>query len=59
VAVPDDIQSGSPDPSLWGEPIAALSPEGCDIDSYFFNHNIIFGTPILPLLKTDFLTIAT
>jgi len=42
VAVPQDIIDEEPDPNNWGEPIAALSPENCDINEHFYNHNIIF-----------------
>ncbi|TFK77076.1 glycoside hydrolase family 16 protein [Pluteus cervinus] len=41
-AIPQDIISGSPDPSKWGIPSAALDPAGCDIGKYFANHSIIF-----------------
>lgn len=40
--IPDDITSGKPDPSTWGQPTAKFS--GCDIDSYFKNHNIVINT---------------
>ena len=43
-AIPGDITSGSPDPTGWGTPTASFSGSGCDIDSYFMNHNIIFDT---------------
>ncbi|KAI0322328.1 glycoside hydrolase family 16 protein [Amylostereum chailletii] len=46
VAVPQDIKDGTPDPSGWGSPSAALSPQGCDIGSYFYNHSIIFAIDI-------------
>ncbi|KAI0033145.1 glycoside hydrolase family 16 protein, partial [Vararia minispora EC-137] len=42
VAVPQDIFDGTPDPSGWGEPVAALAPDNCNISSFFYNHNIIF-----------------
>ncbi|EIW84558.1 glycoside hydrolase family 16 protein [Coniophora puteana RWD-64-598 SS2] len=41
-AVPADIVSGEPNPSGWGEPVAALSSEGCELSNYFMNHSIIF-----------------
>ncbi|KXN90001.1 putative glycosidase C21B10.07 [Leucoagaricus sp. SymC.cos] len=41
-AIPTDINQGSPDPSKWGPPVAALDPAGCDINQYFANHSIIF-----------------
>jgi hypothetical protein len=43
-AIPSDITYGSPNPSGWGIPVASLSGSGCDIDSQFMNHNIIFDT---------------
>jgi hypothetical protein len=42
-AVPKDIVEGSPDPSQWGPPSAALEPTNCDLQKYFVNHSIIFG----------------
>ncbi|KAF5370199.1 hypothetical protein D9615_010056 [Tricholomella constricta] len=41
-AVPKDIIDGSPDPSQWGAPSAALEPKNCDPLKYFVNHSIIF-----------------
>jgi len=43
-AIPSDITSGSPNPSGWGTPVASFSGNGCDIDSHFMNHNIVFDT---------------
>ncbi|KAL3418636.1 putative endo-1,3(4)-beta-glucanase [Phlyctema vagabunda] len=43
-AIPADITSGSPDPSTWSAPTASFSGSGCDIDSHFMNHKIIFDT---------------
>jgi hypothetical protein len=43
-SIPSDITSGSPDPSTWGTPVASFSGSGCDIDSHFSNHNIVFDT---------------
>lgn len=42
-AVPTDIVQGSPDPSNWLTPDAALNPSGCDPLTFFVNHSIIFG----------------
>jgi hypothetical protein len=53
VAIPQDITSGNPDPNNWGQPIAALSPENCDIGSYFYNHNIIFGMFCLAIVRSQ------
>ncbi|KAG0648115.1 hypothetical protein D0Z07_5636 [Hyphodiscus hymeniophilus] len=41
-AIPGDISSGDPNPAGWGTPTASFS--GCDIDSHFMNHNIVFDT---------------
>jgi hypothetical protein len=43
-AIPADITSGQPNPSNWGAPVASFSGSGCDIDSHFQNHNIVFDT---------------
>lgn len=42
-AIPQDIVQGEPNPSNWGEPVAALSNQGCNITQYFTNHSIVFG----------------
>ncbi|KAF8140231.1 glycoside hydrolase family 16 protein [Boletus edulis] len=42
-AVPKDITSGLPDPSNWGEPVAALVPTNCNISRSFANHSIVFA----------------
>lgn len=41
-AIPEDIAQGLPDPTIWGEPDAALAPTSCNISQYFANHSIIF-----------------
>ncbi|KAJ3734878.1 glycoside hydrolase family 16 protein [Lentinula guzmanii] len=41
-AIPQDIQAGSPNPSGWGNPVAALEAGGCDPITNFVNHSIIF-----------------
>ncbi|KAI0669919.1 glycoside hydrolase family 16 protein [Trametes maxima] len=41
-AVPQDVLNGEPNPSSWGEPVAALDPSGCDPITNFVNHSIIF-----------------
>ena len=41
-AIPSDVTSGSPNPSGWGLPTAKF--EGCNVDQYFMNHNIVFDT---------------
>ena len=42
-AIPQDITQGLPDPSNWGEPVAALASTNCNISQYFANHSIVFG----------------
>ncbi|CAL1695891.1 unnamed protein product [Somion occarium] len=41
-AVPKDIQSGQPSPSSWGQPVAVLLPDNCNIAENFIDHSIIF-----------------
>ncbi|GLB36174.1 putative glycosyl hydrolases family 16 [Lyophyllum shimeji] len=41
-AIPKDILDGSPDPSQWGAPSAALEPKNCDPLQFFANHSIVF-----------------
>lgn len=40
-AIPADALSGNPEPLKWGTPVANFQG-GCDIDSHFKNHKIIF-----------------
>ncbi|KAI0274666.1 concanavalin A-like lectin/glucanase domain-containing protein [Gloeopeniophorella convolvens] len=42
VAVPEDIQAGTPNPANWPTPTATLDPSGCDPLTYFANHSIVF-----------------
>ena len=43
--IPEDLANGTPDPSSWGFPIARfVGSPGCDIDTFFRQHNIIFNT---------------
>jgi hypothetical protein len=50
-AIPEDITNGqSPNPSTWIEPVAQLSPSGCDPLKYFYNHSIIFGQSCSPCI---------
>lgn len=39
--IPDDITSGSPDPSVWSEATADFPKTDCDIGSHFKNQSII------------------
>ncbi|KAG2072673.1 glycoside hydrolase family 16 protein [Suillus decipiens] len=41
-AIPQDITQGQPNPSNWGEPVAALTSQSCNITNYFVNHSIVF-----------------
>jgi hypothetical protein len=43
-SIPSDITSGSPDPSGWKSPIAAFSGNGCDFDTTFTEHSLVFDT---------------
>ena len=38
--IPSDIKNETPNPSGWGTPTVKFT--GCNFDSYFKNHNIIF-----------------
>lgn len=40
--IPSTIQSGEPDVSKFGQPMANFL--GCDLDNYFYNHAIVFDT---------------
>ena len=43
--LPDDLRLGIPNPQAWGQPMALFrgSP-GCQVDSFFFDHNIVIDT---------------
>lgn len=44
-AIPNDILDGNPDPSSWGLAAAKfVGSPGCDLDSFFRDHNIIINT---------------
>lgn len=43
-AIPSDITAGTPNPAGWSTPLTTFTPNSCDIDSSFANHNIIFDT---------------
>ncbi|KAH8820411.1 concanavalin A-like lectin/glucanase domain-containing protein [Xylogone sp. PMI_703] len=45
-SITPDITSGTPAPETWGTPVASFSGsgDGCDIDTHFANHNIVFNT---------------
>ncbi|KAH8120381.1 concanavalin A-like lectin/glucanase domain-containing protein [Phellopilus nigrolimitatus] len=42
VSIPKDILAGTPDPTSWVTPSAALDPGGCDPFTYFVNHSLVF-----------------
>lgn len=42
-AIPSDASSSNPDPSNWGQPMASFA-QGCNIDQFFENHQIVFDT---------------
>ncbi|PHH63027.1 hypothetical protein CDD81_6358 [Ophiocordyceps australis] len=43
--IPGDVINGRPDPKSWGMPTARFAGGyGCDIDSHFSNHSIVFDT---------------
>ncbi|KAG8889526.1 hypothetical protein FRB98_004000 [Tulasnella sp. 332] len=41
--VPNDVTDLDPDPTTWGEPMAHLSPDDCDVVSHFADHVIVFN----------------
>jgi hypothetical protein len=40
-SIPQDIQSGKPDPVSWPTPMAFLSVDNCAVDSFFSAQNLI------------------
>lgn len=43
--IPHDITNGAPDPKTWNSPQASfIGASGCNLDTHFMNHNIIFDT---------------
>jgi hypothetical protein len=43
-SIPSDITNGSPNTMSWGTPMASFSGSGCDFDTAFKNHNLVFDT---------------
>lgn len=43
-SIPDDIDSGNPDPDSWGSPVARFQGD-CDIDSHFDGLQIVCSPP--------------
>lgn len=39
--IPQDIQSGNPDPSTWPTPMALWSADTCDMASNFYDHTLV------------------
>jgi len=44
--IPDDIQSGNPDPDNWGTPLAKWAASSCDPFQFFSQHSFIFDTTL-------------
>jgi hypothetical protein len=42
-AIPTDLINLDPNPTGWGQPSAFLSPDNCNLSTYFANHSIVFG----------------
>lgn len=42
--IPSDITNGYPNTPSWGTPMATFSGSGCDFDTAFQNHNLVFDT---------------
>ncbi|KAI9647322.1 hypothetical protein NHQ30_003707 [Ciborinia camelliae] len=42
--IPENIQTGNPDPTTWGTPTAKFAGSGCNIDTHFTGHNIVLDT---------------
>lgn len=45
-SVPDDIDSGKPQPSGWGKPTASFPASTCKPSTYFYDHIAIFDTTL-------------
>ncbi|KAI0136584.1 concanavalin A-like lectin/glucanase domain-containing protein [Xylariales sp. AK1849] len=43
-SIPSDIAAGNPDPTSWPAATGTFSGSGCDIDSHFTGHQIVFNT---------------
>lgn len=39
--IPQDIQSGNPDPSTWPTPMALWSADTCDMATHFYDHTLV------------------
>lgn len=45
-SIPQDITSGSPDPSTWPTPVAFWSNADCDMASHFVDHSLVVDTTL-------------
>lgn len=45
-SIPQDVISGSPDPSSWPTPKAFWSSATCDTPSHFVDHSLVFDTTL-------------
>ncbi|KAI0272489.1 glycoside hydrolase family 16 protein [Gloeopeniophorella convolvens] len=45
-SIPQDIQSGQPDPTSWPAPAAFWSSTSCDFPSHFYDHQLILDTTL-------------
>jgi hypothetical protein len=45
--IPQDIQSGNPNPDTWGTPVAYWSNQSCDIANAFHDHSSTFYSSFL------------
>jgi hypothetical protein len=45
-SIPQDISSGSPDPSSWPTPFAFFSTSSCDVASHFYQHSLVIDTTL-------------
>lgn len=50
---PADVLGDAPDPSRWGPPMTDyVGGNGCDIDSHFMNHQIVFDITFCGEIKS-------
>jgi hypothetical protein len=45
-SIPQDITSGSPDPSTWPTPVAFFANSKCDMASHFIDHSLVIDTTL-------------
>ena len=46
-SIPTDIIQHAPNPSGWGLPSAQLAATSCNLNKFFIEHQIVFGTLFL------------